>query len=136
MGRDGDGGTRRTLRRRRARRERQRHIQANDKGGDEAMRRASDWCRIISFCVLLWIMGLPNALWQLVIAAVVGTAYVIGELRRVAGGGQSPPVTVPGTVSEMEHEIRRLEHELVSARMAADGWKELYDELSDVAHED
>jgi len=176
------------------------------------MRRPTDWCRIIVFCVLLWIVGpiirLLNGLWQVVMAAVLGTAYVIGEARRVAGRGQrgqSPEVTVPEDemrdemrpmeigvkiVSREErmpealrraigilqlddlwekhwcemfrredlirdlkeigeamqfiardhrrlfHALRKARHELVSARMAADGWKELYDELSDVAHQD
>ena len=46
-------------------------------------------CRIVWICVLLWIVGpivrVINGAWVLIVAATAGTAWMIGERRRVGG---------------------------------------------------
>jgi len=62
-------------------------------------------CRIVWFCVLLWIVGpivrVINGAWVLIVAATAGTAWMIGERRRVGGRRRRrrltprPPLPLP-----------------------------------------
>jgi len=86
-------------------------------------------------CIVVGIIAVIIHRTRLIIACIDQPMEELRWMENFAGKrvpevqGAADVIMPEVSAVEMQAEIARLRHELVSARMAADGWKDLYDEL-------